>query len=472
MTLDQFLRIIRARWKLSLSILLLSVMATVLASLVFPKKYAAVAKVLIDGRPDPVSGNQLSANATNMTMLTTQLDIIQSERVARQVVTALKIGDDAALRADWVKATKERGDYTAWVADVIGKGLKVSLSSRESNVIEIQYEGSDPAFAATLANAFAQAYIDTTVQVKVNPAKQYSDFFEERSRLAREKLDAAQQKLAAAQKERGILATDERLDIEMARLADLSQQVMALRAMKTEADTRTSEARKNLDGSIDVMNNLTVSGLKSEIAKAESTLQQLLARYGDQYPTVVEVRASLDSLRAQLRRETGRVSSSLGMNSNMSNTREAVADQAYGVQREKLMKLKEARSELAVLEREVENAQRMYEAIMTRMGQTSLEGASAQSPVSFLSAAVEPTSASSPKIVLNTVAAFVLGSLVAIIAALVAEMFDRRVRSGDDLTELLETPVIGRLPGPSGRTSSRFSLRKGAAHDADRPALA
>jgi polysaccharide biosynthesis transport protein len=472
MTLDQFLRIIRARWKLSLSILLLSVITTVCASLVFPKKYAAVAKVLIDGRPDPVSGNQMSANATNMTMLTTQIDIIQSERVARQVVTALKIGDDPTLRSDWVKSTKERGDYTAWVADVVGKGLKVSLSSRESNVIEIQYEGSDPEFAATLANAFAQAYIDTTIQVKVNPARQYNDFFEERARLAREKLDAAQQKLAAAQKERGILATEERMDIEMVRLADLSQQVMALRAMKTEADTRTSESRKNLDGAIDVMSNSTVSGLKSEIAKTESTLQQLLARYGDQYPTVVEVRASLESLRSQLRRETARVSTSLGMNSSMSGTRESVADKAYNAQREKLMKLKEARSELSVLEREVENAQRMYEAIMTRMGQTTLESASAQSPVSILSSAVEPASASSPKLLLNTVISIVLGSLVAIIAALLLEMFDRRVRSGDDLAELLETPLIGRLPGPAERSSSKFSLRKRAARNADRPALA
>lgn len=472
MTLEQFLRIIRARWKLSLSILVLSVLTTVCASLVFPKKYAAVTKVLIDGRPDPVSGNQMSANATNMTMLTTQLDIIQSERVARQVVSTLKIGDDPTLRADWAKSTKERGDYIAWVADVITKGLKVSLSSRESNVIEIQYEGSDPAFAATLANAYAQAYIDTTIQVKVTPARQYNDFFEERSRLAREKLDSAQQKLAAAQKERGILATEERMDIEMVRLADLSQQVMALRSMKTEADTRTTESRKNLDGSIDVMNNTTIGGLKSEIAKTEATLEQLLARYGDRYPTVVEVRANLESLRSQLRRETGRVSSTLGMNSSMSGTREIAADKAYNEQREKLMKLKEARSELSVLEREVENAQRMYEAIMARMGQSNLESASAQSPVSILSPAVEPAEASSPKVVLNTIISVILGALVAIIAALGMEMFDRRVRSGDDLTELLETPLIGRLPGPVGQSSSRFRLRKNADRNADRPALA
>lgn len=471
MTFDQFLRIIRARWKLALSIFLFSVVATVVGSLIFPKKYAAVSKVLIDGRPDPISGNSTPANLSNMTMLATQIDIIQSERVARQVVTTLKVGDNASLHEDWVRDTKERGDYTAWVADVISKGLKVSLSSRESNVIEIMYEGTDPAFSAALANAFAQAYIDTTVQVKVNPARQYNDFFEERSRVAREKLDAAQQKLAAAQRERGILATDERMDIEMSRLADLSSQVIALRALKSEADVRTRESRRDLDGSIEVMTNTNIATLKADIGRTEAQLQQLLSRYGDRHPTVLELRANIDTAKAQLRRETARVSTSLGMSSSMSSSREAVADQAYLAQREKLMKMKESRSELAVLEREVENAQRMYEAIMARMGQTTLESASVQSPVSILSVAVEPVEPSSPRLVLNTIVSVVLGALVALIVALLLELFDRRVRSSDDLTELLETPVLGQLPGPDAKKSRKLALPKSLSRSNDRPAL-
>lgn len=471
MTFDQFLRIIRARWKLALSIFLFSVVATVVGSLIFPKKYAAVSKVLIDGRPDPISGNSTPANLSNMTMLATQIDIIQSERVARQVVTTLKVGDNASLHEDWVKDTKERGDYTAWVADVIAKGLKVSLSSRESNVIEIMYEGTDPAFSAALANAFAQAYIDTTVQVKVSPARQYNDFFEERSRVAREKLDAAQQKLAAAQRERGILATDERMDIEMSRLADLSSQVIALRALKSEADVRTRESRRDLDGSIEVMTNTNIATLKADIGRTEAQLQQLLSRYGDRHPTVLELRANIDTAKAQLRRETARVSTSLGMSSSMSSSREAVADQAYLAQREKLMKMKESRSELAVLEREVENAQRMYEAIMARMGQTTLESASVQSPVSILSVAVEPVEPSSPRLVLNTIISVVLGALVALIVALLLELFDRRIRSSDDLTELLETPVLGQLPGPDAKKSRKLALPKSLSRSNDRPAL-
>ncbi|HRH17163.1 MAG TPA: chain length determinant protein EpsF [Aquabacterium sp.] len=471
MTFDQFLRIIRARWKLALGIFLFSVVATVVGSLIFPKKYAAISKVLIDGRPDPISGNSVPANLSNMTMLATQIDIIQSERVARQVVQTLKIGDNEAIRKDWIDDTEERGDYTAWVADVISKGLKVSLSSRESNVIEITYEGTDPAFSAALANAFAQAYIDTSVQVKVAPSRLYNDFFEQRSRVAREKLDAAQQKLAAAQRERGILATDERMDIEMARLADLSSQVIALRALKSEAAVRTTESRRDLDGSIEAMTSPNIAALKADIGRTEAQLQQLLSRYGDRHPNVLELRANIDTAKAQLRREMARISTSLGMSSNMSSTREAVADQAYEAQREKLMKMKESRSELAVLEREVENAQRMYEAIMARMGQTTLESASAQSPVSILSVAVEPTEASSPRLVLNTIIAVVLGALIAMIVALLLELFDRRIRSSDDLTELLETPVLGQLPGLDANKSRKLALPKGLSRSNDQPAL-
>jgi len=85
--------------------------------------------------------------------------------------------------------------------------------------------------------------------------------------------------------------------------------------------------------------------------------------------------------------------------------------------------------------------------------------------------AVEPTEASSPKLVLNTIIAVVLGGLVAVIASLASELFDRRIRSSDDLTELLETPVLGQLPGPGATSSGKFALPKRLSRSNDRPAL-
>ncbi len=472
MTFDQFLRIIRARWKLALGIFLLVVTSAIIGSLVFPKKYAAVTTVIIDNRPDPVSGPQMAANSTSIAFLATQLDVIQSGHVARRVVQEMRLGDSTALRANWIKETKERGSYEAWVADLIGKGLKVR-PSRDSNVIEIEYEGSDPQFAAGMANAFAKAYIETTVQFRVSPARQYSEFFEERAKLAREKLERDQQKLAAAQKERGIIATEERLDVEMLRLTELSQQVNAMRAIRSDAENRSLESRRNPDTNVEIIGNQLVASLKGELARAEVRQQELLQRYADAHPAVLEVRTTIANLRNQIRQETSRVSSSVASSSTIMSQREKEAITAYDEQKDRLMKLKESRSELSVLDREVESAQRIYEAIMARLSQTNLEGSTSQAGIMVLSPASEPTEHSSPKLVLNTIIGIVLGILLALMAALGFELVDRRIRSADDLVQLLDVAVIGSLPGPEGKKPkllSRFSKSSGPTPP--RPALA
>src|SRR5690606_9580241 len=157
-------------------------------------------------------------------------------------------------------------NYEAWLAEIIGKGLEVR-PVRESNVIEIQYEGSEPAFAASVATAYAQAYIDTTVEMRNNPARQYADFFEERALIARAKLEAAQNKLAGAQRERGIIATEERLDVEIARLADLSSQVLSLKAAQVDTGSRNAQAVSRPDQVSEVVLNPLIAGLKSDLSR-------------------------------------------------------------------------------------------------------------------------------------------------------------------------------------------------------------
>lgn len=465
MTFDQFLRILRARWKLTLSIFVLVVLAAIVGSLVFPKKYEASATVIIDSRPDAVSPLQTLGGASSMSYLATQIDVIESRAVAQRVVRTMRLGENQTLRADWEKESKGRGNYEVWLADLMSKGVKVK-PSRESNVIAIGYEGSDPAFAAAMANAFATAYIDTTVQFRVNPARQYSDFFEERARLARAKLEQAQQKLTQAQEAKGILATDERLDVEVQRLSDLSQQVLALRANRADAQNRSRESQRNPSGSPEVIANQLVATLKTELARSEIKLSELLERYGDMHPTVINERANVSNLRSQIQRETNLVTRSLGVTSTVSVNREAEINSAYEAQRDKIMKLKTARSELSVLEREVENAQRIYDAIVARLSQTNLEGSTSQAGVMILSPATEPTKPSSPKILLNILISMVLGALLAMMAAMGIELIDRRVRSSDDLTQLFEVAVLGTLPSPDKRPSRiRLTLSQPKRHN-------
>jgi succinoglycan biosynthesis transport protein ExoP len=449
MTLHQFLRILRARWILAASVFGFVVALTVILSLVLPKSYKSSATIMADVRPDPVSAMS-SSGLLLSGYLATQVDIIKSPTVAQKVVRTLRLTENDDMRARWEAATKGRGDFTVWLAEVIGRGLDVK-PSHESNVIEIEYEGSDPSFAAALANAYAQAYIESTVQIRVDPAKQYADFFEERSRLAREKLEKAQARLAAAQKEKGIVATEERLDVESLRLSELSNQVTSLRALKSETGTRSAQALRNPDQLQDVLNSSLIASLKADQARQESRLQELMQRYGDAHPSVVEAKSNLATLNSKIHAETARITGSVNINKSMAGTRESEALEAFEAQRQRVLKLKDSRYELQVLEREVESAQRIYDSIQQRLSQTNLESNANQSGLYLLSKASEPSSASSPKLVLNTIVSIVIGTLLALMSLMVAELLDRRIRGPIEITQVLEMQVIGILPAPKGK---------------------
>ena len=165
-------RQLRARARIALYVFLGTVLTTLVVSLIMPKQYTASTAVVIDVKsPDPVAGMVLPGLMTPGYMAT-QVDIINSDRVAQRVVKLLKLDENPTIKEQWQDATEGKGSLTVWLGNLLQKKLDVK-PSRESNVININFSGADPGFAAAIANAFARAYVDVNLELKVEPARQY-----------------------------------------------------------------------------------------------------------------------------------------------------------------------------------------------------------------------------------------------------------------------------------------------------------
>lgn len=447
MTFSQFLSILKARWISALVVMFLIVGTSVGISLILPKQYTATAAVIVDVKsPDPIAGMVL-AGMMSPGYMATQVDIIGSDRVARRVVQGLGLTQNQELRSQWMEATEGRGDFESWIAQLLQKKLEVR-PSRESNVINIGYTAPDPKFAAGLANAYVRAYIDTSLELRVDPAKQYNTFFDARSKDLRDNLERAQIKLSSYQKEHNILATDGRVDIENQRLAELSSQLVTLQALASESTSRSAQARTQADQMQDVINNPVIGALKADLSRQEAKLQELSARFGEAHPQVEELKASITGLRQRVDSETTRVSNSVGITNTINKNREADVRAALEAQRANVLKMKVQRDEISVLVRDVEAAQRAYDAVAQRQTLSSLESQTNLTNVSVLTPATEPANPSSPKIFMNIVLSIFLGGLLAISTVLIRELLDRRVRTLDDISSAVGVPVIGQMPKP------------------------
>ena len=450
MTFGQFLSVMRARWWVVLGVLALMVAATTAISLSMPQQYTASSSFLLDVKPDPVSA-VVYGGLPSPAFMATQVDIIKSDSVGLRVARNTKLGENTQVRQQWMEATQGQGSIEQWLVDLFRRHLEV-LPSRESNVITLSYKAPDPRFAAAMANAFVEAYMQTALELRVDPARQYSSFFDTRAKEAREALEKAQSRLSEFQKENGITAADERLDIENARLNELSSQLVSLQAIAAESSSRQAQAiSAQGDRLPEVLNSAVVSGLKADIGRGEARLRELLTRFGDNHPQVQEARANLGELRASLDAETKRVTGGVGVGNTINRQREAQLSAQLDAQRANVLRLKAVRDEASVLMRDIENAQRTYDAIVTRFTQTSLESQTTQSNISVLSQAVPPREPSSPKTLLNALLATFAGTLIGVGLALLLEWLDRRVRNAEDVVASLGLPVLGVMPRPGTR---------------------
>ncbi|MCZ2439695.1 MAG: chain length determinant protein EpsF [Burkholderiales bacterium] len=450
MSFQQFLSVLRARLWAALLVFALVVATAVGVSLLLPKQYLGEASVVIDVKPDPVA-MMATPGIALPSFMATQVDILNSDRVALRVIKDLKLAENPQIRQQWQEEAKGVGTLEQWLIALLHQQLDVR-PSRESNVINVAYKSPDPRFAAALANAFAQAYIATTLELRVDPAQNYQRFFDAQTQGAREALEKAQARHSAYQRRHGIIASDERLDVENARLNELSSQLTQLQAISAESGSRQRQAQgAQGDRLQEVLANPVIGSLKAELARSEARLKELGSRYGDRHPQVVEARASIAELRERIAAETQRVTSGVGVTDTINRQREAQVRRELENQRSKVLQMKAVRDEGMVLQREVENAQRVFDSLAARLNQTALEAQTSQSFAGVLTTALPPTEPSSPKILLNTALAVFLGLLLAVGVALLLELADRRVRSPDDAVAALGLPVIGTLPRPGAK---------------------
>jgi chain length determinant protein EpsF len=465
---SQYLRIFWARKWVVLGLFLLIAIGGIVATLLWPKRYTAEAALIVEMRIDPVLGALAPALAAPSYMAT-QVEVLKSERVASRAVKILGVERSPSAVAQWREDTGAKIPLERYYANLLQHGLSIE-PTRGSNLINLSFTAADPKFAQAAANAFAQAYLDVSVDLRVAPARQSASFLEDQSEKLRANLEKAQATLSAFQQSKGIVVTDERLDQESARYSALMAQLAVAQAERVEAATK--QRNSGAETSPDVLQSGSVQNLKSQLAAAQTKLGEASNLYGKNHPTRQQIEVQVDELQRQLTAEIRRVSGGASVSSRGSSQKLSELQTLVDEQKKLLLALRADKDQIAVYVRDVEAAQRAYDAVALRLTQLNMEGQNNQANTRLLSPAVEPIEPSRPKVLVGILGALVGGLAVGLGVALGLETLDRRVRRPEDLIVTAGVPVIGVLrPAGSSRPVFRQMLMVGRA-PAHRPALA
>jgi succinoglycan biosynthesis transport protein ExoP len=455
MDFNQYLLAFKARRKAFMMVFAAVVLSALAVIAILPKKYVASATVMLDGRDEQSMVDRMTMRERGG-YVQTQVDLIQSGRVAKRVVRDLKYTQMPGVRDAYERDTGGLGTIEDWASADMLKRLKIDSSS--SNVVTLTYADPDPKMAAAVANGFVKAYVDTSLELRTEPSREAAAWFEDQLKGLRTSVSQAQSKLTAYQKEKGIISTDERTDVESVRLSEISTQLLAARNATYDAQSRYKHAAEFIgpnastgasggaaDSLPEVMSNPAVQAVKAALVQAEARLEQSSADLGPNHPQYQRNASEVQGLREKLASEMKKVVNGLSNAAVQSRKREDELKSAYAAQQERLLSMRDARVELAVLSRDVENAQRTYDTALTRWLTNKVDSRAKLTNIAMLSPAAEPLAPAQPKVGMIAGLSLLIGLLLAAGVVYLLEAMDRRVRSRSDLESRLAVPTLGRL---------------------------
>lgn len=445
MTIKQFLSIVLSRKRLLIAVFFSVVALVTGISFLLSKHYVAQAMISIDaGNADPISSLSIAGQSSpQQNYLGTQASILSSHNTAKKVVQAMKLATSADIQARYFSATgAELAGIEDWLATILLKDLTVE-TGKDSNTISISFESLDPYFAAMVTNNFIEAYKKMVIEGKVGLASQNEAFFKTQIDELKLALEDKQKTLSDYQKEHGIIAsTDDRIDLENQKMIALSAQVAS-----AQSDYISARAQLNQSGrlTIETMTNPVIQQLTVQLAEQEKTLNELSQKEGPNHPAYRQAVIQIASTKSKLQELKKQYSDVQARTVDNMQKRWDDQQSELTLQKQKILDMKDKLTQLDILQRGIDNAQRNYNMVMQKWSESVMQANANLNNITVLQHAVPPIKPASPNIVFNVFISLFLGLFLGVTINYILDLLDRKIRCTDDIDLLFQVPILAQL---------------------------
>jgi uncharacterized protein involved in exopolysaccharide biosynthesis len=421
-SLLQFLRILFAR-----RIIIFAAAGSCFAVAMFvaqliPPRYDATARIMLDlVKPDPVTG-EVMASKSLTTYANTQIQLIKDYQTAGVVVDRLGWASNPDLIAQYnASGATQEMDIRRWLAQRIMDGTDAALLFG-SNIMTITFSAPSSDGARQIVDLVRAAYLDEALRRRREEASKNADWYNEQTDRALQALTTAEANRTAFARANGIvLQSDNRTDLETAKLEALSGQSALAGAGGGAVVAPPAAPSMQLDQ------------INQQIAQAAGTL-------GPNHPTYQALLRQRQVLQANLARQEALAR---GMGAGRVSV-EAI-DRAFQIQKSRVMSERDKLDKLAQLQREIDLRRDQYFKSAQRLAELRLEANGAGTGMSALGDASGSAKPSFPKMPLVAGGSLALGLGLGLFVALLTELLARRVRGEDDLEYATGAPVFATI---------------------------
>ena len=433
--------------------------------------YRAEASIIIDLTPPQVLKGVAEVVETgpaglwsNKEYFETQYRIMKSRLVAERVVARLGLdrdyeflnlppGADEATRSQILKNI----DPVKLVIDAVQV-----LPAKDSRIVLVVVEGTNPQRAADLANAVAEEYIEQNVERKQTTTHGASAWLAQQLKDVRKKLEDSERALYKFKEEHDVLSTslEARQNISSERVVVTSDSLTKIGLRRAEIESKREILKELLEQSRSsefkaeafrpIADHPLINDYKREYFRLQSERAEVSEKYLADHPRRLALEERITKVRGAIAHQIQTVIDTseaeyrqvLDEEKRLRSLLEQAKSAALGVNKLEVL--------YSQLKRERDHSQQVYELIVKRQKEVDVAGLLRTNNIRMLDAALVPRFPSRPNRTQSVILAIVLGLVLGIGLVLLLELLDNTVKSQADVENVLGLPLLGILPSIPG----------------------
>ena len=439
-----------------------------------PPSFTAKTALLIDNKKVQLFQQQSMFNdlPIDSSSVESQVEILKSESIALAVIKRLHLTEDPEFVSpggglvgtllDLVTGLFESSGGQPDSEFALSRRAVVAFGSRLdirrvslTYVITIAFRSLNPARAAEIANAVADAYIDDQLEAKYESARRAGTWLQTRLRELREQASTAERAVVAFKNKNNMVDTGGRT-INEQQLAELNSELVLARSKTSEATAKLDRVQEVLQSNspeatviatvADTLKSEVITKLRSQYLELSAREADWSVRYGATHLAVVNIRNQMREIQNSIRNELQRIAETY------KSDLEIYRQHEESVQRQlnQAVSQSQVTNEAQVALRELESNAQTYRALYDNFLQRYMESVQQQSfPITearVISAATRPLGKSSPKTMLLLSLATMIGLGLGAVVAAWRDFADRVFRTASQVNTLLQAECIALVP--------------------------
>jgi uncharacterized protein involved in exopolysaccharide biosynthesis/Mrp family chromosome partitioning ATPase len=439
-------------------------------------RYSATAQLYVDPRELQLVDRELTPRAQDTSGLSmvveSQARLITSNNVLLQVIQDTHLDKDPEFGGETkgmmssllglfgivIHSPDETKLGQMAALEALGRHVNVKKTDR-SFIVDIDVWSRDPANAAMLANALANAYLAESKNSQFTAARRATSDLSGRLEELKARLRTAENALAVYKAQNNFVGTQDAL-ISDQQLSASNQRLAAARAQTLDAQAKYDQIEASRRTSTDAgaipeaLQSPTIANLRSQYAEARKRYAELTAELGPLHPSLRQIEKQVEDLRRTVNEEVDRFAQSAKNDLTRARDYEASLNKALESQKRKSVQLSQASVRLRELERDVEASRDVYQSFLKRSRETQEQESLNTSSARIIGEATVPQRRTFPPAVslLAMIGLFLgaLGAAALVVAAdrLSSDPEEPRTSTPEPLEIRTLTPPSRPLDGP------------------------